>query len=390
MSKKLSSSAGSPYYAYGLLHRSEAMQSWLNEAPADFKQYRLDWSRRVEEQDPGDGPLNANIEVTTRCNMACTFCYNPYLPESQIGDLSFDRFKSYIDSAVVSGLKSINLNGLGEPLLRSDLPDMIAYAKSKGVVETMFHTNVSIMTPSLAKRLIQSGLDKIIFSVDSPDKDTYQSVRLIKRNTQSDDVHKTSIVPMDPDKIYENVLLFKKVRDEFGSVKPFIRTTMVLTDDNENFVNDFLTLWKDISDEVSVQDMVSNSKDFDGTLWKNQQRSRVFESREQLLEACKDEGVKFVCPVLYQSGYFYNNGDIVKCSYPGAREAGVLSNIDSSPVVGDLWHSSEVNRLRKLHSDGLWYQDKMCEKCDLPYVELASYFSKSHTSMANSKKADIG
>ena len=55
------------------------MQRWLDEAPDDFKQYRLDWTRRVEEQDPGDGPLNANIEVTTRCNMACTFCYNPYL-----------------------------------------------------------------------------------------------------------------------------------------------------------------------------------------------------------------------------------------------------------------------------------------------------------------------
>ena len=76
-------------------------------------------------------------------------------------------------------------------------------------------------------------------------------------------------------------------------------------------------------DEVSVQDMVSNSKDFGGKLWKNQQRSRVFDSREQLLQACKDEGVTFICPVLYQSGYFYNNGDIVKCSYPGAREAGV-------------------------------------------------------------------
>ena len=47
------------------------MQRWLEEAPDDFKQYRRDWSRRVDEQDPGDGPINANIEVTTRCNMAC-------------------------------------------------------------------------------------------------------------------------------------------------------------------------------------------------------------------------------------------------------------------------------------------------------------------------------
>ena len=76
-------------------------------------------------------------------------------------------------------------------------------------METMFHTNVSIMTPTLAKRLVDGGLDKIIFSVDSPDKATYQSVRLLKRSSQSDDVHKTSIVPMDPNKIRDNVLLSK-------------------------------------------------------------------------------------------------------------------------------------------------------------------------------------
>ena len=43
---------------------------------------------------------------------------------------------------------------------------------------------------------------------------------------------------------------------------------MVLTDDNEQFVDSFLELWRDISDEVSVQDMVSNSKDFGGKLWR--------------------------------------------------------------------------------------------------------------------------
>ena len=82
------SSAGSPYYAYGLLHRSEAMQRWLEEAPDVLSNTEMIGH---VELDPGDGPINANIEVTTRCNMACTFCYNPYLPESQIGDLSFER-----------------------------------------------------------------------------------------------------------------------------------------------------------------------------------------------------------------------------------------------------------------------------------------------------------
>ena len=67
-------------------------------------------------------------------------------------------------------------------LLRKDLVDLIKIAKENGVVDAMFHTNGLSSTEKIAKNLIDTGLDKIIFSVDSPDKKTYEAMRLLRKS----------------------------------------------------------------------------------------------------------------------------------------------------------------------------------------------------------------
>lgn len=370
--------ASSPFYAYGLLYRSDSMQQWIDNADPDFKQYRRDWTERVDNNDYSDSPLNANIEVTSRCNMACTFCYNIKMPDSQIGDLTMSRYKKFIDDGVVAGLKAINLNGLGEPTLRDDLIDMISYAKDKGILEVMFHTNASKMTHVYANTLIDSGLDKIIFSVDSPDRKTYEGMRLLKTY---DSNNRMKIVPMDFDQVYANVKCLYDVKQSRASIKPFIRTTMVLTDTNERFVPDFIERWKPFADEISVQDMLSESKITEKTAWRNKQKSRVFENKQSLLDFALKNNIKYICPLLYQSMYFYNNGDIAMCSYPQARDMNIIGNIDNDSVV-DIWHSTSINELRATHESGNWHTVEMCKNCDMPYVAIASYLDESHTSAA--------
>ena len=326
----MSKTASTPYYAYGLLYRSDAMERWLANADDDFKKYRRDWVERIDNNDYSESPLNANIEVTSRCNMACTFCYNIKMPESQIGDLTMARYKKFIDDGASAGLKAVNLNGLGEPTLRDDLCEMISYAKERGILEVMFHTNASKMSDDYANALIDSGLDKIIFSVDSPDRETYEGMRLLKTYDSS---NRMRIQPMDFDEVYANVKCLYDVKLARQSVKPFIRTTMVLTDTNEKFVPDFLNRWKPFADEISVQDMLSESKITEKTAWRNKQKSRVFQNKESLLDFALKNNIKYVCPLLYQSMYFYNNGDIAMCSYPQARDMNIIENIDNSSCL---------------------------------------------------------
>ena len=55
---------------------------------------------------------------------------------------------------------------------------MIKYAKSKGVIDIMLHTNGTVMDEDLAKKIVNSGLDRIIFSLDSITKEIYEKIRV--------------------------------------------------------------------------------------------------------------------------------------------------------------------------------------------------------------------
>ena len=55
---------------------------------------------------------------------------------------------------------------------------MIEYAKSKGVIDIMLHTNGTVMDENLAERIVKSGLDRIIFSLDSITKEIYEKIRI--------------------------------------------------------------------------------------------------------------------------------------------------------------------------------------------------------------------
>ena len=60
---------------------------------------------------------------------------------------------------------------------------MIEYAKSKGVLDVMLHTNGTVMDEKLAQSVIESGLDRIIF-LDSISKEIYEKIRLMQNLKQ--------------------------------------------------------------------------------------------------------------------------------------------------------------------------------------------------------------
>jgi 2-iminoacetate synthase ThiH len=83
----------SPYYAYGIIYLSENFHAYEKSKGADYHAYRKAWVDRVANQDHGAFPLNLNLEVTTRCNLACTFCSQPSLKKEQLGDMSWESHR---------------------------------------------------------------------------------------------------------------------------------------------------------------------------------------------------------------------------------------------------------------------------------------------------------
>lgn len=100
-----------------------------------------------------------NLEVTKRCNAHCNFC--DYWKEKPPQEL-----KDYV--SVVEKLKplSVGLTG-GEPLLREDLPDLIASLRRNfGFLHISLITNGSLLTKEKGLELFEAGLDELAISVD--------------------------------------------------------------------------------------------------------------------------------------------------------------------------------------------------------------------------------
>jgi hypothetical protein len=124
----------------------------------------------------GYPPYRVWIEPTNKCNLACVMCPNRDLPESGLGFMDFDFYKSLIDQ-LIGKVHDVNLHHRGEPTLHPRIADMIRYANEHGV-KVKLHTNATALTPDLSRALIESGLRLISFSFDGYEAEAYEKIRV--------------------------------------------------------------------------------------------------------------------------------------------------------------------------------------------------------------------
>ncbi len=91
-------------------------------------------------------PNEIMIEVTHRCNLDCTFCFNKlYIKRGEHRrELDTSSVKQIIDKIKISGVKIVRFTG-GEPLLRDDIFELMAYAHGKKL-KVWLNTNATLIT----------------------------------------------------------------------------------------------------------------------------------------------------------------------------------------------------------------------------------------------------
>ncbi|UZP67262.1 radical SAM/SPASM family putative metalloenzyme maturase [Desulfovibrio mangrovi] len=115
-----------------------------------------------------DYPARLYVEVTTRCNLRCSMCVKQTegcgIAEADMPFEVFSRLASCLPHA-----EAVLLNGVGEPLLHPQLPEMVRFARQHMVPDAMlgFQSNGLPLTPQLAERLLAAGLSTVCLSVDS-------------------------------------------------------------------------------------------------------------------------------------------------------------------------------------------------------------------------------
>jgi cyclic pyranopterin phosphate synthase len=119
---------------------------------------------------------NLRISVTDRCNLRCTYCMPEevtFLDKHEL--LSFEEITRFVEIVAPLGIDKIRLTG-GEPLLRRDLPRLVAMlCKVPGIKDVGVTTN-GILLAHLAQPLFDAGLRRINISLDALDPDRFREL----------------------------------------------------------------------------------------------------------------------------------------------------------------------------------------------------------------------
>lgn len=122
-------------------------------------------------------PVTISIEPTTACNLRCPECPSGLRAFTRAtGHLNTDFFRKTID-ALRRDTTCVIFYFQGEPYLNPAFLDMVGYAK-KHMLYTMTSTNGHYLNDENARRTVESGLDRIIISIDGATQETYEQYRV--------------------------------------------------------------------------------------------------------------------------------------------------------------------------------------------------------------------
>jgi MoaA/NifB/PqqE/SkfB family radical SAM enzyme len=307
----------------------------VTELGEKFKEYRKEWNEANNMEKVTEFPLFLQLDTTQKCNFKCPHCMlsdeqgvKTYFSKDTISN---DDFKLILEEAEKYSCPSISLQGTNEPLLDKNLEVQIQKARDKGFIDIMINSNASALTEKRAKKILESGLTRIRFSIDAIDEATFKKVR----------------VGGDFEQVKRNILRFMEIRKNLNLKLPVVGVSFCVLADNYKEKDDFVKYWADKVDFVSIQRFTAPTPD---VKWDK------FFPINHVEEEFKD----FKCPQPFQR-LVIRNKDITPCCTWFSREL-TLGRV-GEVTLHDAWHSEKMVELRKLHRNGEWYKNETCKKC---------------------------
>lgn len=122
-------------------------------------------------------PVFMSIEPTTSCNLRCPQCPSGLREFSRPTGMLRNQLFEKIILETKKYLHSLTFYFQGEPYLNPDFLNMVQFAANNGIY-TITSTNAHYLDDAMAAKTVQSGLDRLIISVDGITQDTYEKYRV--------------------------------------------------------------------------------------------------------------------------------------------------------------------------------------------------------------------
>ena len=122
-------------------------------------------------------PVSASIEATTNCNLQCPECPSGLRKFSRAtGTIDLSHFQKYLEP-LEKYLSYLMIYFQGEPYLNKQFFELVKYAVSKKIF-TATSTNGHFLDDENARQTVESGLDRLIISLDGTDQESYSAYRV--------------------------------------------------------------------------------------------------------------------------------------------------------------------------------------------------------------------
>ena len=273
-------------------------------------------------------PISISFEPTTSCNLRCPECPSGLRAFSRpTGMLQQNFFKDTIDE-IHQQLLYLIFYFQGEPYLNPDFLDMVKYASSKRIY-TATSTNGHYLNDENARKTVESGLDRLIISIDGTTQDVYQQYR----------------IGGNLEKVIEGAKNIVKWKKQLNSSKPFVFFQFLVVKHNEHQIEEVKKLASAIGvDEVRFK--TAQVYDFEND------PNQLIPSIEKYSRYKKNTDGKFTaknkmankCWKLWHANVITWDGLVAPCCFDkdAAHQLGNLKNESFKKI----WQNNEYKKFR--------------------------------------------
>jgi len=272
-------------------------------------------------------PFNISIEPTTSCNLRCPECPSGLRSFTRpTGMLEKNFFRKTVDE-LHRDLIYLYFYFQGEPYLNPDFLEMVKYASQKKIY-TVTSTNAHYLDDENAKKTVESGLDRIIISIDGTTQETYESYR----------------VGGQLQKVLEGTRNLVKWRKQLNSNTPHIIFQFLVVKPNEHQVEEVQRIAKETGvDEVKLKTaQIYDYQNGSELIPENEKYSRYEKTTEGTFKIKND--LDNHCWKLWHSTVITWDGKIVPCCFD-KDAAHPMGNLQKT-AFSEIWHSAPYQNFR--------------------------------------------
>ena len=278
-------------------------------------------------------PVSVSIEPTTSCNLRCPECPSGLRSFNRpIGMLEQNFFRKTIDE-LSQDIFYLTFYFQGEPYLNSSFLEMVNYAHRKKIY-TASSTNAHYLDDEFARKTIESGLDRLVISIDGTTQETYQMYR----------------IGGELNKVIEGTKNILKWKKKLKSKTPHLIFQFLVVRPNENEVDDVLKIAKDLGvDDVRFKTaQVYDYENGNVLIPMNEKYSRYKKNADGTY-SIKNK-LENHCWKMWQSCVITWDGKIVPCCFDkdASHQLGTLKE----KKFQEIWRSKSYYEFRSavLHS----------------------------------------